>query len=138
MLLFAACCFPGEETYRGATTVHAPGFSGTVVACTWSHWGAPDCEGRAVVEGAGEFAMPAHTSGGPFVVIFGEAPLMQSMFIACDQGRPVGARFIPWEDPVPKDLDLGPTTGGILGHEAHGMDEAAFQAWLTAQCPWGP
>lgn len=102
LLWASGCCVPGGETYRpeSRVVVHGEPAAERVVACTWSSWhslGAPaPCDDVAVAEPAGsDWRVPWF--GSRFVtVIFGEAPLMQTVYVACAAGSPIGATFIPW------------------------------------------
>lgn len=93
-LLVSGCLVPRVETHRPSLTVSVVAPEATRLAvCTWSSWSQPDagCADQAVVplDGA-EVVLPAYTTGPP-TLIFGEAPLMETLLVACaDDDRAVG------------------------------------------------
>jgi len=141
LLWASGCCVPGGETYRpeSRVVVHGAPAADRVVACTWSSWhslGAPaPCDDVAVAEPAGsDWRVPWF--GSRFVtVIFGEAPLMQTVYVACAAGSPIGATFIPWSavapSPIVIDLD---GLGGINWAESRGDDDAMLAALAPRLC----
>jgi hypothetical protein len=108
LLLLSGCCaLPWPEVHRAATAVTAPG-ADRVVACTWSRWGGeiPDeCVDQVVVPTEGGAAqIPAFQD--PFTFIFGEAPLMQTVFVGCEGDAATGAVFVPWDQQKPLEVSI--------------------------------
>lgn len=95
----AGCCLPVPEVHRAAASVTVTMPADRVAACTWSSWTGPvdGCTDLAegVPSGAGWDLGPLRD---PVTVIFGEAPLMESVFVACQGEVPVGARWVPFVD----------------------------------------
>jgi hypothetical protein len=141
LLWVSGCCVPGGETYRAESRVvtHGASAADRVVACTWSSWhdlGAPyPCDDVANgVSEAGDWRVPWF--GSRFVtVIFGEAPLMQTVYVACAAGSPIGATFIPWSavSPSPIVIDLD-GLAGINWAESRGANDAMLAALAPRLC----
>lgn len=109
------------------------------VACTWSSWhtleAAESCEDRSdAVRVGADWQVPEF--GTHYVtVIFGEAPLMQTMYVACRGAAPVGAAFALWEAPPTSAVSIAlDPPGGIVWPTFRGGDGARLPGVAAALC----
>lgn len=87
------------EVHRAAATVTVTVPADRVAACTWSSWAGPDLGCRDLAEGVptgAGFSVDRFADG--VTLILGEAPLMESVFVACDGPTPVGAHWVTFVD----------------------------------------
>lgn len=136
MLLFAAACvLPVSEIYRAQEPVFVdiPG-AVSVRACTWSKW-------NAVAAGCANLAEGEREGDGPFTVkefsntvtvIFGEAPLMQTLYVACVDKAPRGSVLYAWDASFPIEVRIADGKHDTVGE--HALDAAERDALARGLC----
>ena len=106
----------------------------SVRACTWSKW-------NAVKEGCANLAEGEANDGGPFTVkefsnmvtvIFGEAPLMQTLYVACVDKAPRGSVLYAWDASFPIEVRIADGKHETVGE--HPLDAADRDALERGLC----
>ncbi len=131
-LVTGCCSVPWGETFRPEMLVTTAGAGAVdrVVVCTWSSWRplSPGCDDVAVGVSVGEgWRVPAWASH-YVTVIAGEAPLDDSVVVACAGTTPLGATFLPWDVPRPDVWTITVPLDGLGGvdwsHDDNRRDDA--------------
>lgn len=121
LLLAAACVLPVAEIYRAREPVFVD-IPGDVVvrACTWSKW-------NAVTAGCANLAEGEREDAGPFTVkefsnmvtvIYGEAPLMQTLYVACVDKALRGSVLYAWDASFPIEVRIADGKHETVGEHA--------------------
>lgn len=109
LVLLSACLLPVTEIYRAQEPVFVdiPGHV-RVRACTWSKWSAVTAGCANIGEGEreddGPFTVKEFSS--PVTLIFGEAPLMHTLYVACVDSKPRGSTFYAWDTSMPIEVRI--------------------------------
>lgn len=116
MIWLWACVLPVREIYRAEVPVFAEA-EARVLACTWSHWSATERGCADLVEGERERRgqLTVKEFSNAVTVIFGEAPLMQTLYVACAGAEPRGTAFYAWDAGFPLKVELRPGEDAVFG-----------------------